>query len=212
MNYMAVAVSFDWFDTLVAVERPSDPAAAVAAELRQLQVTVPHDWEELYRTAHREIEQGRAAPLDRHVRDALAGAGIDIERSVARRATRAAFAGSPSLRPGAREALAAARERGPVAVCSNCSVPGLVPASIAQTPLTVDVVVTSVDCGWRKPFAPIFRATADQLDAPLSALVHVGDDPRTDGGADRCGATTVCLEECSLRKVAEWFDEEVPAE
>ena len=203
-----MAVSFDVFGTLVAADRPAAPWTAVAGSLAARGVTVPDDWETAYRQSHREYERGREVPLDEHVRLALASRGIDVSEAVARRAVPDAFDGPITRRDGASEALAAAGDRGPVAVCSNCSVPGLVERTLARadlgpdSDLCPDVVVTSVGCGWRKPHAAIFEATAEALDVPLSALVHVGDDARTDGGAGRCGARSVLLEDVPLEALA----------
>jgi FMN phosphatase YigB (HAD superfamily) len=165
-------------------------------------VTVPDDWEAAYRSSHREYERGREAPLDEHVRLALASRNIEVPADTVREAVLAAFDGDVERRSGAGEALAAATERGPVAICSNCSVPGLVERTLARTDVDADAVVTSVGCGWRKPHAAIFETTADALGVPLSDLVHVGDDARTDGGAERVGGRSVLLDDVPLETVA----------
>jgi FMN phosphatase YigB (HAD superfamily) len=204
-NYTDVVVSFDLFGTLVTADRPDEPWDAVADSLAQRGVSVPDDWEDAYRSAHREYGRGREAPLDEHVRLALASRDVEVTETTAREATLAAFDGPVARRQGAREAIAAATDRGQVAICSNCSVPGLVERTLERTGLAgddVDAVVTSVGCGWRKPHPRIFEATADALVAPLSALVHVGDDARTDGGADRAGARSVLLSETPLSTAA----------
>jgi len=200
-----VVVSFDLFGTLVTADRPDEPWDAVADTLTERGVDVPDDWETAYRSAHREYERGREAPLDEHVRLALASRGVEVTAATARAAVLAAFDGPVVRRDGAHAALAAAADIGPVAVCSNCSVPGLVERTLTRadlSPDSLDAVVTSVDSGWRKPHPRIFEATAAALDAPLSALVHVGDDARTDGGADRAGARSVLLSETPLSTVA----------
>ncbi|MBV0923912.1 HAD family hydrolase [Halomicroarcula limicola] len=203
-----MAVSFDLFGTLVAADRSDAPWDAVAERLDARGVTVPDDWEAAYRSSHREYDRGREAPLDEHVRLALASRGVEVGETTAREAVLAAFDVPVTVRDGAREALAAAHDRGPVAVCSNCSVPGLVERTLdradlsPEAALAPDTVVASVDCGWRKPFEPIFAATADALGVPLSALVHVGDDARTDGGAGRVGAASILLEDVPLPTVA----------
>lgn len=208
-NHTDVVVSFDLFGTLVDADRPDAPWDAVAASLGQRGVRVPDDWEAAYRSAHREYERGREASLDEHVRLALASRAIEVSPDTARAAVLDAFDGPVGRREGARAAMTAASEAGPVAICSNCSVPGLVKRTLARTdfgpdsPVAPDAVVTSVGCGWRKPHAAIFEATAEALDAPLSALVHVGDDARTDGGAGRVGARSVLLSDLSLSTVAE---------
>ena len=204
-NYTDVAVSFDLFGTLVAADRPDEPWDAVADSLAERGVGVPDDWEAAYRSSHREYDRGREAPLDEHVRLALASSGVTVTATTARESVLAAFDGPVARRDGARDALAAAADHGPVAVCSNCSVPGLVERTLARVDLAgdaLDAVVTSVDSGWRKPHPRIFEATADALDTPLPGLVHVGDDARTDGGADRAGARSVLLADTSLSAVA----------
>lgn len=203
-----MVVSFDVFGTLVATERSGDPWAAVADSLADRGVAVPEDWEAAYRSSHRDYERGREAPLDEHVRLALASRDEEVTADTAREAVLDAFDGPVTRRDGAAAALEAAHERGPVAVCSNCSVPGLVERTLVRAGLGPardcgpDAVVTSVGCGWRKPHAAIFEATADALDVPLASLVHVGDDTRTDGGADRAGARSVLLEDIPLETVA----------
>ncbi|ACV46283.1 MULTISPECIES: HAD family hydrolase [Halomicrobium] len=200
-----MVVSFDCFGTLVDADRPEEPWAAVADALAARDVTVPSDWEAAYRSSHREYERGAEAPLDEHVRLALASRGVDIEGEAAHDATLAAFDSPVTVRDGARIALASAREYGPVAVCSNCSVPGLVERTLDRADLAVDSVVTSVGCGWRKPHPTIFERTAAALAVPLDELVHVGDDARTDGGADRVGATALVLDDVALSAVPEWL-------
>jgi FMN phosphatase YigB (HAD superfamily) len=207
-NHTDVAVSFDLFGTLVGADRPEEPWTAVADALAERDVRVPDDWEAAYRTAHREYDRGREAPLDEHVRLALASRDVAVSEAMAREAVLAAFDAPVAVRDGARAALRAAADRGPVAVCSNCSVPGLVERTLERAGLGPgaldgpDAVVTSVDCGWRKPHREIFVATARALDASLEDLVHVGDDARTDGGAGRVGARSVLLSDVPLPAVA----------
>jgi len=200
-----VVVSFDCFGTLVDADRPAEPWVAVADELAARGVRVPDDWERAYRTSHREYDRGAEAPLDEHVRLALASRGVEIGEATACEVTLAAFDAPVVVRDGAREALDAARDCGPVAVCSNCSVPGLVERTLDRADIAVDHVVTSVDCGWRKPHRAIFERTADALGVGLADLIHVGDDARTDGGAERAGATTVLLDDVSLAALHGWL-------
>ncbi|MFC6862069.1 HAD family hydrolase [Halomicroarcula sp. GCM10025817] len=208
-----MAVSFDLFGTLVDADRPAAPWHAVADTLAEHDVRVPEDWEAAYRTSHREYDRGREAPLDEHVRLALASRGVDVTEATARGAVLAAFDAPVAVREGARPPLRAAADRGPVGICSNCSVPDLVERTLDRAGLAdavpggFDTVVTSVDCGWRKPHPEIFETTAAALDVPLAALVHVGDDARTDGGAGRVGAQSVLLDDVALPTVAEQLRE-----
>ncbi|WP_276270813.1 HAD family hydrolase [Haloarcula litorea] len=199
-----MAVSYDLFGTLVDADRPAAPWDAVADSLAERGVRVPEDWEAAYRSSHREYDRGRAAPLDEHVRLALASRGVEVSDATARAVVLSAFDAPVTVREGARDAVAAAAGRGPVAVCSNCSVPGLVERTLERAGLdgSFDAVVASVDCGWRKPRRELFEATAAELGVALDALVHVGDDARTDGGAGRVGATSVLLEDTPLPEVA----------
>jgi FMN phosphatase YigB (HAD superfamily) len=185
-----VAVSFDLFGTLVAAARPADPASAVADELAARDVAVPDDWADAYREVHVDAPAGAEVPLPAHVARALASRGVDAPGNVPRRAVVAAFDPDVETRPGAVAAVAAAREAGPVALCSNCAVPELVGRTLVRSDLArddFDAVVTSVACGWRKPDAHIFETCADALGVPVTDLLHVGDDPATDGGVTDAG-------------------------
>jgi len=203
-----VTTSFDCFGTLVDAQRPGDPAAAVADALADRGVRVPEDWPAAYREPHAEVESGAERPLPAHVADALASRGVDAARETVREATVDAFDRPVQRREGALAAAEAARERGPVAVLSNCSVPGLVERTLERAGLVgeFDAVVASVDCGWRKPDEGAFRAVAGALDAEPDELVHVGDDPETDGGVEAVGGRAVLLTETDLREVRDLLE------
>jgi FMN phosphatase YigB (HAD superfamily) len=202
----SVPVSFDLFGTLVAVERPADPAAALGRELADCGVRVPEDWADAYAESHGSTPQGRERPLAGHVEDALASRGVDAPRSTVASAVRGVFAPEAvRTREGALAAVAAARTRGPVGVCSNCSVDGLVERTLAESQLDrtrFDAVVASVDCGWRKPDRRAFVAVADALDVEVASLVHVGDDPDTDGGVTAAGGTFLRVGDGQLASLA----------
>lgn len=195
--------SFDLFGTLVAAERPDAPATAVADALAARDVPVPEDWPAAYREPHADVPPGAERPLTAHVADALESRGVDAPGRVVRGATLAAFDRPVRRRDGARAAVAAAAERGPVAVLSNCSVPGLAERALDRAALdgAFDAVLASVDCGWRKPHERAFEAVADALDASTDSLVHVGDDPATDGGVEAVGGRAILLDETPLAAV-----------
>lgn len=198
------ATSFDLFGTLVDVETPANPAEAVAAELEINGVTVPPSWEDAYSRPHGEVPPGEERPLPAHVRSALEESGVSVpppEDGVIRGAVRAAFEPRVRTRAGAEVAVCAAAERGPVGVLSNCSVPGLVERTISLSTIDsghFDAIVSSVDCGWRKPDPRAFKTIAGRLGVPVANLRHVGDDPRTDGGATAADARAILLDDVAL--------------
>jgi FMN phosphatase YigB (HAD superfamily) len=196
------ALSFDLFGTLVTVDGPDDPAAAVAAALRDRGVAVPDDWGRRYRERHVDAPPGAEVPLPAHVGAVLRACGVEAPANAARRAVVAAFDPTVTRREGARAALEAA---GRAAVCSNCAVPELVARTLVRAELreAVDVVVTSAGCGWRKPHPDIFETLADRLGVAPAALVHVGDDPATDGGVTDVGGRFLDVREHPLETLPE---------
>lgn len=196
-------ISFDLFGTLVAVKKPANPAEAVATELATEGLRVPDDWHAAYAEPHVDVPKGREYSLAEHVSAALASRADSLRpedvRENVERAVLAAFETEVRTRPGALKAVETVPDRVPVGVLSNCSVPGLVERTLAASALDVaafDAVVTSVDCGWRKPHPRAFAAVADELGIPVDGLFHVGDDPETDGGA--AGATSRIVDDGSL--------------
>jgi FMN phosphatase YigB (HAD superfamily) len=208
-NHDVVAVSFDLFGTLVAADRPDDPASAVAAELRKRDVAVPDDWAEAYREVHIDAPEGAEVPLMAHVSAALDSRGVEAPGNAPRRAVVSAFDPEVETRPGAVEAVEAASQRGSVAVLSNCAVPQLARTALIRSDLdreAFDAIVTSVACGWRKPDARAFETCADRLGVPVADLAHVGDDPRTDGAIEDCGGEAVLLSEVPLTEFPDWLE------
>jgi FMN phosphatase YigB (HAD superfamily) len=203
-----VAVSFDLFGTLVDVDIPSDPAAVVADELRARDVSVPDDFAAAYREPHIDAPEGAEVPLPAHVSAALQSRGVSVTQNAARRAVIAAFDPTVRTREGAVEAVEAARDRGPVGVLSNCSVPELVGRTFVRSAFDYrefDSVVTSVGCGWRKPAPQAFEVVADSLGVAVEALVHVGDSPATDGGIEALGGRFVDMTDVSLAEFPTWL-------
>ncbi|KAB1197185.1 MULTISPECIES: HAD family hydrolase [Haloferax] len=196
-----MAVTFDLFGTLVDVAYPEDPGVAVADALREYGAEVPDDWDDAYREVHIDAPDGAEVPLPAHVAATLRSRGVDSPDNAARRAVITAFDPDVTTRPGAVEAVEAARDAGPVGLLSNCSVPELVARTLIRSDLDrrgFDAITTSVACGWRKPHPQAFEAVARNLDVDPSALVHVGDDPASDGGVEDVGGTFVTLETTTL--------------
>lgn len=204
-----MATSFDLFGTLVMAPRPAEPWDAVAVELARRDVPVPDDWESAYRQSHQSFDHGEEISLIGHTSAALASRDIDADREAVRAALLAAFDGPVERRDGVATALAAAADAGPVGILSNCSLPGLVERTLASADFDTefDAVVTSVGCGWRKPHDGAFHAAADALGVETTALVHVGDDPRTDGGGRTCGVEVLLTDDVPLSAFPSWLEE-----
>lgn len=201
-----MAVTFDLFGTLVDAAYPDAPGAAVADALREYGVAVPDDWDDAYREVHIDAPEGAEVPLPAHVAAVLRSRGVDSPDNAARRAVVSAFDPEVTTRPGAVEAVEAARDAGPVGILSNCSVPELVARTLIRSDLDrrgFDSITTSVACGWRKPHPEAFETVARNLGVEPSALVHVGDDPAADGGIAGVGGRFVNLETTTLDALAE---------
>ena len=206
----AVAISFDLFGTLVDVDSDDDPTTAVAAELDALGVAVPDDWNAAYREPHIEAPAGAEVPLPAHVSRALASRGIDAPNNAARRAVVNAFDPAVSTRPGAVKAVKNAAEYGPVGLLSNCSVPELVGRTLIRSDLArseFDAIVSSVGCGWRKPNQRAFAAIAARLERSTAQLIHIGDNPATDGGVVDCGGSFIDVAETPLATLEDRLSE-----
>ncbi len=199
-----MAVTFDLFGTLVDVEYPSDPAEIVARELESRGVAVPDDWHVAYGERHVDAPAGAEVPLPAHVGHALESRGVDAAENVVRHAVVAAFDPDVTGRDGALDAIRDVSEQGPVGLLSNCAVPELVSKTLIRAGLRgeFDAVTTSVGCGWRKPHPKAFETAADALGVAPETLVHVGDDPATDGGVEDVGGRFVDVTETPLPRIA----------
>lgn len=206
-----MTVTFDLYGTLVTASRPDEPWAAVASALSARDVTISSDWEAAYRSSHHDDGPLCERSLVSHTRAALASRGVETAEAVVHEALLEAFDGPIELRDGAVTALEAAAEYGSVGLLSNCSLPGLVDATIerASFPIAFDAVTTSVGCGWRKPHDRAFEAAAEALGVDTQGLVHVGDDPRTDGGGRTAGVSVVITEETPLQDLPAWLEARV---
>lgn len=183
------------------MDGPDEPATAVATALDGRGVGVPEDWTTAYREPHVDLRDGAELSLVRHVREALASRGVSADEAVVREAVRDAFDPAVETVAAAPAVVADTAARTSVAVCSNCAVPGLAGAALDRSAVDVDqfdAVVTSVEVGWRKPDERIFEAVAAALDCPVEGLVHVGDNPETDGGIERAGGRAVIRENDTL--------------
>jgi len=206
---VSVAIAFDLFGTLVDAERPADPAAAVATELRNRDVEVPADWQTVYSEPHIDAPEGAEVPLPAHVSAALASRGIESPNNAARRAVVAAFDPTVDTRAGAKEAVAAATEYGPVGLLSNCSVPELVGRTLIRSEFSrdaFDAIVSSVACGWRKPDRRAFETIANRLGVSVDEIIYIGDSPAVDGGIEACGGTYINIETCPLSELPARFE------
>nr|ABQ75896.1 conserved cobalamine operon protein predicted hydrolase [uncultured haloarchaeon] len=204
INTAVVAVTFDLFDTLVTVSRPADPAAAVASELQTRGVTVPSDWETAYRTVHVESQRGSEVPLSTHVNAALQSRDVSAPAEYIRHAVTAAFDPTVQTRPNAITAVETAVANGPVGILSNCSVSQLVHRTLMRSDIDrslFDAIVTSVDCGWRKPHPRAFQAVAKSLRVDPTSLIHIGDNPETDGGINDVGGHFHNITKTSLGQI-----------
>lgn len=206
-------VSFDLFGTLVSVERPDDPAAAIAQELDSRGLTVPDDWSDAYREAHLDVKEGGEVALPDHVTAALASRDESVVREEIRPTVAAAvsdaFEGPAAPRPGAEQTIKILASRRPVAVLSNCAVSGLAEHALDSAGIDTEVfeaVVTSVDCGWRKPHRRAFVAVADELGIEVAELLHIGDDPRTDGGITDAGGSSCIVGDGTLAAWGQRWD------
>nr|WP_282594669.1 HAD family hydrolase [Halomarina salina] len=195
---------------MVATPAVTDPSEAVATELRQRGVALPDDWRTAYREPHEQVEPGRERSLVAHARDTLASRGVEVRHGTVHRAVRAAFEKPVETRLGARAAVTTAAERGSVAVLSNCSVPGLVERTLRRSTVDeslFDAVVASVDSGWRKPHRRAFEAVATATETRPADLIHVGDDPETDGGVSAVGGRAILVDETPLTNLSDRLTE-----
>jgi len=195
------AVSFDLFGTLVEVERTTHPAELIATELAERDIPVPADWFDVYHEPRGDMSADTDQSLVDHVDALLSRKGVNpaepVPRAKLKETVLAAFDTPVETPPAAQAAVETISGELPLGILSNCSVPGLVEQVLERSafePETFDAIVVSVDCGWRKPAEPAFAEIADRLGVEVDALLHVGDDPRTDGGIAAIGGDALIIE------------------
>ena len=196
----ARAVSFDLFGTLVEVNPPRNPARAVGTKLRERGVAVPDDWQRRYETPQIETAHGTEQSLYDHVQAALRDGEREPRRPVVEAAVDDAFEPTVDTVAGAGTLVEKVGNCVPVGVLSNSAVPGLVERAIDRSSLSqsdFDAVIASVDCGVRKPDPRAFEAAATALGVTVDDLLHVGDNPETDGGIDAAGGHFLPVDEAS---------------
>ena len=200
------AVSFDLFGTLIEVDRPTEPADAVATSLDDRGITIPSDWTDRYRTPTADLDPGAERSLYDHVIAILESSpgNPDITRDRVTAAVDDAFEPAVETISPAPAVVESVSERVPVAICSNSSVPGLVERSITRSDLNrelFDAVIASVDCGFRKPDRRAFERVANRIGVDVDDLLHVGDDPETDGGIVDVGGRFLSVETVGYERI-----------
>ncbi|WP_330630632.1 HAD family hydrolase [Halocatena halophila] len=200
-----VVVTFDLFGTLVSVRRETAPAAAIRTYFLDAGFAVPERFEQAYYEPQLECPPDRALSTTEHVRATVAACDVDVPTTLCRRAVRETFTAEPTLRAETTAAIRLAADRGPVGLCSNCSVVGLVEEILSETQIedAFDAVVTSVGCGWRKPSPKIFETVASRLGVDPASITHIGDNRTTDGGIETVGGTFINCQEQSLLAFAQ---------
>jgi putative hydrolase of the HAD superfamily len=196
------AVVFDLWDTLV--EFPVREAEVLKARLAALAQIDPDEFERRWRDGYRASQTGPLA-------DSYRALGLPDEHLAEHVAARHEFARSAlRLRPGAREALAALRERGIklglITVCSED-----VPTAWPETELAglFDAETFSSACGLIKPDPEIYLTTLAALEVEPADALFVGDGANDElAGAARVGMTPVLFapegREPPWAEVREW--------
>jgi putative hydrolase of the HAD superfamily len=179
------AVVFDLWDTLV--EFPAREADLLKSRLAELAAVDLEEFERRWRDGYRASQTGPLA-------DSYRALGVPDEHVAEHVAARHAFTRiALRLRGGARETLAALRERGVrlglITVCSED-----VPAIWPETELAglFDAETFSSTCGLIKPDPEIYLTTLDALGVEPRDALFVGDGANDElGGAERVGMTPV---------------------
>jgi len=209
------AISFDLFGTLVAVERTTHPADLIAAELSERGISVPADWHDVYHEPRGDMSAETEQSLVEHVDTLLSREGVvptePVPEETLEQVLLAAFDTPVETPPAAEVVLNTFSGVLPVGILSNCSVPGLVEQVLSRStldPTEFDAIVSSVDCGWRKPAERAFGSIADELGVRIDEVLHVGDSAQTDGGITDHGGTALIIDSpAELQRLAdgEWW-------
>ena len=179
------AVVFDLWDTLV--EFPAREAEVLKWRLAELTAADPEEFERRWRDGYRASQTGPLA-------DSYRSLGVPEEHVAEHVAARHAFARTAlRLRHGARETLAALRQRGIrlglISVCSE-----EVPAAWPESELAglFDAETFSSDCGLVKPDPEIYLQTLEAMGIEPADALFVGDGANDElRGAERVGMTAV---------------------
>lgn len=189
------AVAFDLFNTLITVDMPSRWSSIdrLLDSLREQGIAAhADDFMPVYREVVREfVSEAERLGKETHngvwVSTALQRLGLDVPPEDPRvgrvvEAYFSAFVDNAHELPGTADMLAALKPRYRLAVVSNLTHGPAAHQMLQHLDLArhFEVILVSGDLGYRKPHPQIFRSLVEALDLPPSAIVFVGDDPRTD--------------------------------
>ena len=189
------AVACDLFNTLITVDMPSRWSSIdrLLDSLREQGIAAhADDFMPVYREVVREfVSEAERLGKETHngvwVSTALQRLGLDVPPEDPRvgrvvEAYFSAFVDNARELPGTADMLAALKPRYRLAVVSNLTHGPAAHQMLQHLDLArhFEVILVSGDLGYRKPHPQIFRSLLEALDLPPSAIVFVGDDPRTD--------------------------------
>lgn len=189
------AVAFDLFNTLITVDMPSRWSSIdrLLDSLREQGIAAhADDFMPVYREVVREfVSEAERLGKETHngvwVSTALQRLGLDVPPEDPRvgrvvEAYFSAFVDNARELPGTADMLAALKPRYRLAVVSNLTHGPAAHQMLQHLDLArhFEVILVSGDLGYRKPHPQIFRSLLEALELPPSAIVFVGDDPRTD--------------------------------
>lgn len=152
----------------------------------------------------------RDVPTDKQIQILHEHLGVDVDvddATLEKPYTEAVFYVPPLLNPYTKDVLTQLETR--IGLISNT---GRTPGRVLRPVLSdlgilefFDVTLFSNEVGWLKPHPEIFEQASQELGAPLSEMLHVGDDVKADiEGARTAGMHTLLIvEPANLQKVVE---------